>query len=342
MGWRTLLQALTGRRAPGAAATADNATPPPPAARGLGFALLRDHDGDDACVGCGLCAAVCPVDVIDVRPGVIALSPHTGRPRGTVERFRLDATGCIACELCMQVCPTDALRLFPDATAIDPCILDLAALRANATRVRRGPRRSPLGPAPGTARAARGDRAGPPLVSPSAPRSATPTPALDLGAPGAGLRHPAGDGLRHPAEVATGEPTRMEHFAHPVDAPTEHDDDSDSVAADPGDWLPVTGPHPDELPTGRPTLDGVDLSDQLDSGVWLESDDELVEFSPSHPQARRSGGPRRAAASRDRVSAPVEDATDDPTENAADDPTENAADDPTENLDPDRLPGDRR
>jgi NADPH-dependent glutamate synthase beta subunit-like oxidoreductase len=58
-----------------------------------------------ACVLCGLCVDVCPVDVISMVPG----SDLTPSEEGTA--LLLDETSCIRCGLCIERCPTDALSM---------------------------------------------------------------------------------------------------------------------------------------------------------------------------------------------------------------------------------------
>ena len=85
MGWRSWLERLQGRQG-----GAPSAPVPSPAARatptlgelGLSIALLPDDLGEDACVGCGLCAAICPTDAIRLAPAPLAPSPAGGQARG--------------------------------------------------------------------------------------------------------------------------------------------------------------------------------------------------------------------------------------------------------------------
>jgi ferredoxin len=58
-----------------------------------------------ACVLCGLCVDVCPVNVISMIPG-----PELSQPeQGTA--LLLDETSCIRCALCIERCPTNALSM---------------------------------------------------------------------------------------------------------------------------------------------------------------------------------------------------------------------------------------
>jgi NADH-quinone oxidoreductase subunit I len=72
------------------------------------FALTKDAQGDENCIGCKKCEKVCPSEVITVTASKKP-SPVTGKARGYADDFTLNLQACIICELCVQVCPTDAI-----------------------------------------------------------------------------------------------------------------------------------------------------------------------------------------------------------------------------------------
>jgi NADH-quinone oxidoreductase subunit I len=79
----------------------------PPRWRGR-IILSRDPDGQERCVACYLCAAVCPVDCIALQ----ATEDDTGRRYPDL--FRINFSRCIFCGLCEDACPTYAIQLTPD------------------------------------------------------------------------------------------------------------------------------------------------------------------------------------------------------------------------------------
>jgi NADH-quinone oxidoreductase subunit I len=70
--------------------------------------LSRDPDGQERCVACYLCSAVCPVDCIALQ----ATEDEHGRRYP--EFFRINFSRCIFCGLCEEACPTYAIQLTPD------------------------------------------------------------------------------------------------------------------------------------------------------------------------------------------------------------------------------------
>src|ERR1700723_1489593 len=71
--------------------------------------LNRYEDGMEKCIGCELCAGVCPADCIYVRgldnPADDPVSP--GERYGYV--YEINYLRCIHCDLCVEACPTEAI-----------------------------------------------------------------------------------------------------------------------------------------------------------------------------------------------------------------------------------------
>jgi len=73
--------------------------------RGL-HALTRDPvTGEARCVGCGLCAAICPSQCIHI---YTADGPGN---RKIVERYEIEILRCVYCSLCVEACPYTAIAL---------------------------------------------------------------------------------------------------------------------------------------------------------------------------------------------------------------------------------------
>jgi NADH-quinone oxidoreductase subunit I len=70
--------------------------------------LTRDPDGDERCVACYLCSAVCPVSCISMQ------SAEREDGRRYARWFRINFARCIYCGFCEEACPTLAIQLTPD------------------------------------------------------------------------------------------------------------------------------------------------------------------------------------------------------------------------------------
>jgi NADH-quinone oxidoreductase subunit I len=70
--------------------------------------LTRDPEGDERCVACYLCSAVCPVSCISME------SAEGENGRRYARWFRINFSRCIFCGFCEEACPTLAIQLTPD------------------------------------------------------------------------------------------------------------------------------------------------------------------------------------------------------------------------------------
>jgi len=83
--------------------------------------LTRDPDGDERCVACFLCAAVCPTSCISMEGG------EREDGRRIAPWFRINFARCIYCGLCEEACPTLAIQLTPFYEFCEDDILKLVA-----------------------------------------------------------------------------------------------------------------------------------------------------------------------------------------------------------------------
>jgi NADH-quinone oxidoreductase subunit I len=80
----------------------DERTPLSPRFRGL-HALRRYPNGEERCIACKLCEAVCPALAITI--------DSTQRADGTrrTTRYDIDLSKCIFCGFCEESCPVDSI-----------------------------------------------------------------------------------------------------------------------------------------------------------------------------------------------------------------------------------------
>lgn len=77
-------------------------TPQSPRFRGL-HALRRYPNGEERCIACKLCEAVCPALAITIES-----EPRADGSRRTT-RYDIDLTKCIFCGFCEESCPVDSI-----------------------------------------------------------------------------------------------------------------------------------------------------------------------------------------------------------------------------------------
>ncbi len=77
-------------------------TPMSPRFRGL-HALRRYPNGEERCIGCKLCEAICPALAITIQT-----APRDDGTRRTT-RYDIDLTKCIFCGFCEESCPVDSI-----------------------------------------------------------------------------------------------------------------------------------------------------------------------------------------------------------------------------------------
>jgi NADH-quinone oxidoreductase subunit I len=71
-----------------------------PGFRGLHALAKNPVTGQTKCVGCGLCAAICPSQCITIKRG-----------NGKVQDYEIEVLRCIYCGFCVEACPYGAIAM---------------------------------------------------------------------------------------------------------------------------------------------------------------------------------------------------------------------------------------
>ena len=74
--------------------------------------LMRDENGLEKCVACGLCSVACPADAIYLEPAENDGTVMAGPRYASI--YQIHKTRCIFCGMCEEACPVSAIFMGKD------------------------------------------------------------------------------------------------------------------------------------------------------------------------------------------------------------------------------------
>src|SRR5215210_8428371 len=73
--------------------------------------LLRYDNGLERCIGCSLCAVICPAEAIYVEAAENTDEARFSPGERYAKRYEINMIRCIYCGYCQESCPTGAIEL---------------------------------------------------------------------------------------------------------------------------------------------------------------------------------------------------------------------------------------